>query len=204
MDVFIDGDWRDWVQNQEFEEIELTSYDDLELKGYYLEAKQPTSKTVVFAQGYLGQASDMGLYAEYYYEELRYNVFTADARGHARSGGVYIGVDWQDRSDYVDGLVLLIDKLGANTEIVMHGLSMGAATVLMASGEELPSNVKAVIADSPYTSVHDMFSYQMTRMFHIPSFPVLNTTSVVTKMQAGYSHKEASSMRKVNKAAVPN
>src|SRR5690625_6122397 len=60
MDVFLDGDWRDWVQNQEFEEIELTSYDDLELKGYYLEAKEPTNKTVVFAHGYIGQASDMG------------------------------------------------------------------------------------------------------------------------------------------------
>ena len=203
MDVFLDGDWRDWVQDQEFEEMELTAYDELKLQGYYLEAKEPTDKTVVFAHGYLGQASDMGLYAEYYYEELGYNVFTADARGHGQSEGDYIGFGWHDRLDYVDWLDVLIEKLGEDTEIVMHGLSMGAATVLMASGEELPSNVKGVIADSPYTSVHDLFSYQMTRMFHIPSFPVLNSTSVVTKMKAGYSLKEASSLKQVKKAAVP-
>src|SRR5690625_2986187 len=203
MDVFIDGDWRDWVQNQEFEEIELTSYDDLELKGYYLEAKEPTNKTVVFAHGYLGQASDMGLYAEYYYEELGYNVFTADARGHGQSEGDYIGFGWHDRLDYVDWLGIVIDRVGPEAEIVLHGLSMGAATVLMASGESLPSNVKAIVADSPYSSVHDIFAYQLPRMFYIPTFPILPTTSLVTKIKAGYSFREASALKQVQKADVP-
>src|SRR5690625_6902591 len=61
MDVFLDGDWRDWVQDQEFEEMELTAYDELKLQGYYLEAKEQTDKTVVFVHGYLGQARDMCL-----------------------------------------------------------------------------------------------------------------------------------------------
>ena len=48
-----------------------------------------------------------------------------------------------------------------------------------------------------------MFKYQMTRMFHIPSFPILNTTSLVTQMKAGYSLTEASSLNQVKKAEVP-
>src|SRR5690625_5525246 len=55
MDVFLEGDWRTWVDEQEFEHWELTSFDHLKLKGYYLPAKEPTNKTVVFAHGYLGQ-----------------------------------------------------------------------------------------------------------------------------------------------------
>lgn len=203
MDVFLDGDWRQWNDEQPFEELNMTSFDDLNLKGYFLEATEPTNKLVVFAHGYLGRASDMSLYGQYYHDELGYNVFTPDARGHGQSEGDYVGFGWHDRLDYVDWINLLVDRLGPDTEIVLHGLSMGAATVLMTSGEELPDNVKAVVADSPYTNVHDLFSYQLKRMFKLPSFPILNSTSVVTKMKAGYGLKEASALEQVKKTTIP-
>src|SRR5699024_11215506 len=80
---------------------------------------------------------------------------------------------------------------------------MGAATVLMASGEDLPKNVKAIVADSPYTSVYDMFAYQMNRMYHLPDIPFLPSTSLVTKIRAGYSLTEASALDQVKKAETP-
>jgi|SRR5690625_2537350 len=203
IDVFIEGDWRDWLEDQSFEHWEMMSIDDLKLKGYFLEAKQPASKVVVFAHGYLGGALDMGLFGQYYYEDLGYNVFMADARGHGESEGDYIGFGWHDRLDYVKWIERIIEELGPDTEIVLHGLSMGAATVLMTSGEQLPHQVKAIVADSPYTNVHDMFAYQMSRMFHLPSFPILDTTSLVTKLKANYSFKEASALEQVKQANVP-
>ena len=59
---------------------------------------------------------------------------------------------------------------------------MGAATVLMASGDELPSNVKAIIADSGYTSVWDIFASEAKKRFNIPKFPVLNMFQKVKNM----------------------
>lgn len=203
MDVFLDGDWKTWDKEQKFEEINMTSRDGLNLQGYFLEAKEPTNKLVVFAHGYLGRASDMSLFGEYYYEELGYHVFTVDSRGHGASEGDYIGFGWHDRLDYVDWVNLLLEKMGSDTDIVLHGLSMGAATVLMTSGEELPDNVKAIVADSPYTSVHDLFSYQLKRMFKLPSFPIINSTSFVTKLKAGYGLKEASALEQVKRAEIP-
>ncbi|RDW19827.1 alpha/beta hydrolase [Oceanobacillus chungangensis] len=203
MDVFIDGDWRSWAANQDFEQWEMESFDGLMLNGYYLEAKVPTNKTVVFAHGYLGTASDMALFGQYYYESLGYNVFTADLRGHGKSEGDYIGFGWHDRLDYLGWINRIIEEQGPNTEIVLHGISMGAATVLMTSGEELPSNVKAVVADSPYTSVADLFGYQLERMFHLPEIPIIPTTGLVSKLKAGYSLKEASALVQVKKADVP-
>jgi uncharacterized protein len=203
MNVLLEGGWRDWVANQNFEHLEMTSRDGLTLQGYFLEAKKPSNVVVVAAHGYLGRGSDMGLFGQYYYEELGYNFFTADARGHGRSEGDYIGFGWPDRLDYVDWINLIVEKLGPDTEIILHGLSMGAATVLMTSGEELPPNVKVVIADSPYTSVQDLFSYQINRMFHLPSFPFIHTTSLVTKAKAGYSFTEASALKQVKKAKIP-
>ena len=203
LDEFLEGDWIEWTRRQNFEPIEMTSFDGLKLQGYYLPAKEPTNKTVVFAHGYLGNAYDMGLFGEYYYENLGYNVFTPDLRGHGNSEGDYIGFGWHDRLDLIDWINLLVEKNGADTEVVMHGLSMGAATVLMSSGENLPSNVKAIIADSPYTSVYDLFAYQMERMFHLPDKPILPSTSLVTMQKAGYSLTEASALNQVKKATVP-
>lgn len=203
LDEFLEGDWISWMREQPFESVEMTSFDGLKLKGYYLPAKEPTNKTVIFAHGYLGNAFDMGLFGEYYYENLGYNVFTPDLRGHGQSEGDYYGFGWHDRRDLTDWMNILIEKNGPDTEIVMHGLSMGAATVLMASGGDLPNNVKAIIADSPYTSVYDLFAYQLERMFHLPDKPVLPTTSLVTKLKADYTLTEASALEQVKKTEVP-
>lgn len=203
MDEFLEGDWRDWVRDQTFERMEITSFDDLVLQGYFLEAKEPANKVVITAHGYLGGAFDMGLYGQHYYEDLGYHFFTADARGHGESEGDYIGFGWHDRLDYVKWIDAIIEKLGPDVEIVLHGLSMGGATVLMTSGEELPPQVKAIVADSPYTSVNDLFSYQLNRMFHLPSFPIIPTLSLVSKAKAGYSVYEASALDQVKKATIP-
>ncbi|WLD94000.1 alpha/beta hydrolase [Alkalihalobacillus sp. AL-G] len=203
IDVFLDGDWRSWYSNQDFKNWEMESFDGLTLQGYFLEAKEPTNKTVVFAHGYLGDAQDMGLYGQYYYEQLGYNIFTVDLRGHGTSEGDYIGFGWHDRLDIADWVDKVIEKQGPASEIVLHGVSMGAASVLMASGEDLPDNVKAIVADSPYTNVYDLFEYQLDRMYQLPAFPVLPSTSLITEIQAGYSLTEASALDQVKKADVP-
>ncbi|WP_199203608.1 alpha/beta hydrolase [Sporosarcina sp. P34] len=203
MDVFLNGDWLDWVDKQKFEELHMTSRDGIELMGYYLPAKRPTDKLVILTHGYLGHAKQMGLYGQFYYEELGYNLFMPNARGHGKSGGDYYGFGWPDRLDLIDWTKLLSENMNPATEVVYHGLSMGAATVLMASGEKLPNQVKAVIADSPYQSVYQLFAYQLNRMFHLPAFPLLDNMNLLTNAKAGYSLKEADALSAVKRATIP-
>src|SRR5690625_3209871 len=127
LDVFLQGDWRDWVKNQQFQTLHMTSSDGLTLQGYYLPAEKPTNKVVMFAHGYLGHAFDMGLFGEYYYENLGYHMFTPDLRAHGQSEGDYIGFGWLDRLDILDWIDVIVAKHGTDAEIVLHGLSMGAA-----------------------------------------------------------------------------
>lgn len=203
LDILLEGDWRDWSDEQPFETWHQISYDNLDLQGYYLEAEQPTNKVVIFAHGYLGRGKDMALYGQHYYEDLGYNIFTADMRGHGESEGDYIGFGWHDRLDLLDWIDKVMERVGDDAEIVLHGVSMGGSSVLMASGEELPPNVKAVVADASYTDVNELFSYQIDRMFHLPSFPFIPSTSLVTQLRAGYGLKEASALDQVAKAEVP-
>ncbi|PIC57296.1 alpha/beta hydrolase [Sporosarcina sp. P12(2017)] len=203
MDVFLNGDWLVWVDKQEFKEMHMTSRDGVDLMGYFLAAKQPTDKLVILTHGYLGHAKQMGLYGQYYYEELGYNIFLPNARGHGKSGGDYYGFGWPDRLDVMDWTKLLAEEMDPDTQVLYHGLSMGAATVLMASGESLPKQVKAIIADSPYQSVYQLFAYQLNRMFHLPAFPLLDNMSLLTSARAGYSLKEADALSAVQRATVP-
>ena len=204
MELFTNGSWIDWVNGQDFERLTLTSHDGLELSGYYLPAAEPSNKLVVLTHGYLGNAKQMGLFGQHYYNDLGYGLFMPDARGHGKSEGNYYGFGWPDRLDLIDWTDLLVEKLGVDTEIAYHGLSMGAATVLMASGvEKIPPQVKAIIADSPYQSVYQLFEYQMNRMFYLPAFPLLDSTSMLTKIRAGYSFRQASALNEVEKTDVP-
>ena len=109
---------------------------------------------------------------------------------------------WDDRLDIISWINYILNE-DPNAEIVLHGISMGAATVLMTSGEEIPSNVKAIIADCGYTSVWDEFAYQLDDLFSLPEFPILNVSSIVAKIRAGYFLGEASSIEQVKKSKTP-
>ncbi|MFD1335051.1 alpha/beta hydrolase [Oceanobacillus iheyensis] len=203
LDVLLDGDWRNWSDEQNYENWNITSHDGLNLEGYFLRAKEPSNKVVIMAHGYLGKGKDMALYGEHYVEELGYHMLTPDMRGHGQSDGDYIGFGWHDRLDMMDWIDQVIDRFGEDVEIVLHGVSMGASTMLMTSGEDLPSNVKAIVADCPYTSVADLFDYQIDRMYNLPSFPFIPSTSLVTQMFAGYTFDEASALDQVQKTEIP-
>ena len=177
----------------------IESYDKLQLHSYVV--SQNSNKWAIVVHGYGGSGKLMSDKSKYFYD-MGYNVLIPDLRGHGKSEGDYIGMGWKDRLDIISWINFII-KENPNAEIVLHGTSMGAATVLMTSGENLPSNVKAIVADCAYTSAWDEFSYQLETYLKVPSYYILNVTNMVTKLKAGYSLKEASALECVKKATVP-
>lgn len=125
-----------------------------------------------------------------------YNVLIPSMRACSESDGEYIGMGWLDKEDLQCWINLII-KQNENAEIILHGSSMGAATVLMASGKDLPTNVKAIVADSGYTSVWDIFASEAKARFNLPTFPILNMFEIVANVRANYDIKEASALEQV-------
>ncbi|WP_055108860.1 alpha/beta hydrolase [Paenibacillus ihumii] len=198
-----DSDIGAWWEQQAFEDWSLMSDDGLKLHAYYLGAPAQTNKTVIIAHGYSSKAADMGKLARMYSDKLGYNVLLPDARGHGNSEGHYIGFGWPERRDYIQWIDQVIEHSGDQAQIVLHGVSMGGATVLMTSGEKLPPHVKAVVEDCGYTSAKEQLAYQLKRMYHLPAFPLVQTTSLVTKLRAGYFFGEASALEQVKKSVTP-
>ncbi|MGE7912587.1 alpha/beta hydrolase [Lysinibacillus xylanilyticus] len=187
--------------NENYEDSFIQSFDDLKLHAYSLKNTNETNKWAIVFHGYSSDGSQMSKYAKHFYD-TGYNVLVPDARAHGKSEGNYIGMGWHDRLDVVSWInnVISSDK---NAEIVLYGVSMGGATVMMASGEDLPNNVKAIIEDCGYSSVWNEFSYQLQAIFNLPEFPIMNFSSVVTKLRADYTLGEADSVKQVAKSKTP-
>ena len=137
-----------------------------------------------------------------YYGLKGWNALLPDLRGCGDSEGEYIGMGWPDRKDMLQWINWIIAR-DQGAQIVLHGISMGGATVMMTAGEALPGNVKAVVEDCGYTSVWDIFADELDYLFHLPAFPLLNIASGISTLRAGYSFTEASALKQIAKAQVP-
>ena len=181
--------------------LTIRSFDKLNLKGYEYMNEPSSHKWAIVVHGYNGRASEMTKYVRNFYEQ-GYNVIAPDLRGHGNSEGDYVGMGWHDRKDVLIWIQQILKK-DPNAEIALFGVSMGGATVMMTSGEDLPSNVKVIIEDCGYSTVIDEFTYQLKDLFHLPKFPVMNAANMVTKLRAGYDLEEASAVKQVAKSKTP-
>lgn len=142
--------------------------DGITLSARVIRADEPSSRWAVVIHGY---HSDKGMCSKTAYQfRLRgYNVLLPDLRAHGESEGRFIGMGWLDRLDVLRWIDEII-KHDEKAEIILHGTSMGGATVMMVAGEELPQNVKGIVEDCGYTSVWDIFKDQLKEQFGFRSF----------------------------------
>lgn len=191
-----------WILDKSgYKDAYIISEDGLSLHGYEVLNTNNSKTWVITVHGYTSQGKQMGLYANKFYN-MGYNVLVPDLRGHGKSEGDYIGMGWDDRKDILKWIDYILQK-DSEANIILHGISMGGGTVMMTSGEELPSNVKAIIEDCGYSSVWDEFSYQLDSLFGLPEFPVLQSASLVSKIRAGYWLGDASAIKQLSKAKAP-
>lgn len=171
------------------------------LIGYFFE--YPSSRRAVLCvHGYTSEHTERLALAPVYYGR-GYNILAVDCRAHGESSGIHRTMGYWDQEDVVLWARYLTDVLGME-EIVLDGVSMGAATVLAASAHPLlPSSVRAVVADCGYTSAHDIFAYQMKKMYHLPAFPVLPIAEWFCRHIGHFSVRENSPIERTAASRVP-
>ena len=182
----------------------------------YLYAPKRTDKTAVVVHGYKVRAEGMLHIAYLYNHDMGYNVLLPDLYGHGESEGDHIQMGWKDRWDVIRWSEVADDVFSKqkkniqnmsqkdnHTQQVLHGISMGAATVMAVSGENTPDYVKCFVEDCGYSSVWDEFAAQLKDQFGLPSFPLMNTTSELCKLKYGWSFAEAQQIEQVRKSTKP-
>lgn len=163
--------------------------------------KMDSDVFVVLVHGYGAAPRNMGVYAKHYYE-LGYNVIAPSMNGHADSETQRITMGWEDRLDIIDWINYIAEDY-PNSKIIVHGVSMGSATTMMALGENLPENVKVAIADCGFTSIWDIFDQKISKVVNIPGDPILTSANTVNKVISGFDFKKASAIEQLKKSTTP-
>lgn len=173
----------------------------------YLRADSAQGRTAIIVHGYKDHCRrflDLGVM---YHDSLHHNILLPDLHGHGLSNGNDIQMGWKDRLDVLHWAKVAEEMFRDSlyeSRMVIHGVSMGAATTMCLSGEgNLPPYIRAFVEDCGYTSVWDEFCVQLKEQFGLPAFPLMYTTSLLCKWTYGWSFGEASPIRQVAKCTRP-
>jgi fermentation-respiration switch protein FrsA (DUF1100 family) len=191
---------RRWLEGMPYINVYIKSFDGLRLYGALLE--NYSDKIVICVHGFTGSGKkDFASLAQAYYKN-GYNVLLVDNRAHGQSEGKYVGFGVLDRFDLRNWVKYVINRFGSNVQVFLHGISMGAATVLMASSI-MPKNVRGIIADCGFTSVYEIFEYVLKRDYHLPKFPIIYLTNIMSKIRAGYGYKDVNTTAEIARSDIP-
>lgn len=195
---------REKFQQRPSEHVTIKSRDNLTLHGDLFPSEKPTNRIAILFHGYtscgINDCSNMGEY----FMQHGWNSLIVDQRSHGKSEGQWIGFGILDRFDCISWINFVTECFGDDCEVVLFGVSMGASTVLMASGTEgFPTNVKAIISDCAFTSPYDVFTHILRRDYHLPPHPIMDINDRLCRKRAGYGFRDFSTLDAVKKGVCP-
>lgn len=158
---------RQWCLQQNMESHVIESEDHLKLHAGYLKAKDESKRIVILCHGYRGSgASDFANIARFLHEN-NCDYLMIDQRCCGQSEGKYITFGAKEKSDICQWVYYICENNKRHLPVYLFGVSMGAASVLMASGNYLPYDVKGIVADCGFTSMKSQMQDITTQWFHI-------------------------------------
>ena len=193
--------WATAVRNMPCQEVEITSFDGLKLHGRFYEYAPGATIELMF-HGYRGDSErDMPGGVQRCFK-LGRSALLVDQRCAGLSQGRTITFGVKEHRDCLAWVDFLTHHFGSDVKIILTGISMGAATVLMAAGKPLPENVVGVIADCAYSSPKEIIQI-VIRQMGLPvklSYPFVK---LAARLYGGFRLEEYSPMEAVKNASVP-
>lgn len=188
------------------ESVWIRSRDGLKLHAYLLEQPDPTAArgTIVLAHGWRSHPQiDFSASWESYIKK-GLNVLAIHQRATGKSEGKYICFGVKERLDLIDWVGFVNARYGADKKVIISGISMGASTVMLALGEkEMPQNVVGATADCGFVSAWDQFRHVLRTSYHLPPFPLMYTTDLLSRLVAGFPFRKFSTEQSLKNARVP-
>ena len=183
------------------ERLEITSHDGLKLVSYYYEFA-PGAPIEILFHGYRGDGErDLAAGIERCFKIGR-SAIVIKQRASGESEGFIITFGIKERLDCIAWCKYITERFGEDVKIILTGISMGAATVMMASGEELPSSVVSVLADCGYTSPKEIIIKVMKDM-KLPAAIFYPFVKLGARIFGGFDLEETSPIEAMQKTKLP-
>lgn len=184
-----------------YEAVSIQSFDGLKLSGRYYHFHDGAPVKIIF-HGYRSMALRDCAGGFALARKLGMNVLAVDQRAHGGSEGHVITFGILERRDCLSWITYVCERFGAQTPIVLSGLSMGAATVLMATSLPLPENVVCVLADSTYTSPAEIIK-KVCGDKHISSSVAYPLIRLAAAIYGRFDLEQASATEAITHSPVP-
>ncbi len=189
------------LKNRPFEAVTVTSHDGLTLFGRYYHVKDGAPLDICF-QGYRSSyLTDFSGGSELSFQ-LGHNVLLVDERAHGKSQGRTISFGINERQDVLAWTKYAVNRFGSDVKVLLYGISMGGATVLMASELALPENVRGIVADCPYVSPMEIMLH-VGRIIHFPAFLIRPFALMAARIFGGFDLLAADAREAVKHTPVP-
>ena len=193
--------WTDDIRSRKRELFAIKSFDGLTLRGYYYEYSPDSPLELIF-HGYGGNAERDLSGAVERCAALGRSCILIDQRGAGMSDGKVCSFGINERRDCLSWIDFATQKFGAERPIIIGGISMGAATVMMASGEKLPKNVVCVMADCGYSSQKDIIC-KVVREMKLPDKLIYPFIKLGAKIYGHFDLEETTPVKAVAKSKTP-
>lgn len=181
--------------------VSIRSQDGLCLRGYYYEQKQGAPIEVMF-HGYRGTAERDMSGAVYRCFSLGRNALIVDHRASGTSDGHVITFGAKEQYDCRAWVDFVVREIDPHAKIILTGISMGAATVMLASALPMPPNVVGVLADCGYTSAKEII-YKVARDMHLPPALLYPFARLGARLLGGFDPDDASPVRAMAECRLP-
>lgn len=179
---------------QQCERINLKSDRGENLKGFYYDNGAHGKKIVFIIHGYRQDHIEIGGFFYRFYKERNIDIFCCDHTASGESEGQFVGFDVFEHKDCLKWLDYIVNRFGEDTEIILHGFSMGAATVMQMSSY-CPKNVKFIIEDSGFECAKASLSHQVG--------PLYNPIRGLNKLIAHYDINDSDVTESLKKSRIP-
>ncbi|MBE6587613.1 MAG: alpha/beta hydrolase [Ruminococcaceae bacterium] len=190
------------LEETEHETVEIESFDSTRLVGHWFPC-EGAKRVIVAMHGWRSAWSqDFGIICDFWHRN-GCSVLYAEQRGQGNSGGEYMGFGLLERHDCLEWTKWVIENTDDSLPVYLCGLSMGATTVLMTSGFDLPERVHGVMADSAFTSPHGIWKHVVQDNLHLPYSIYSGAASGIYKKKLKIDSKEYSCPEALKSCSVP-
>ena len=194
---------KEYMASLQFEQVEITAFDGITLRGRYFKNPNPCGMTVVLSHGYKSYPDyDFGHVCKIYVER-GCDLLIPWFRAHGMSDGKYTTLGAWEKRDLVSWLNWLEKKTSPTEKIVLAGMSMGSTVSLLAAADpNAPENLCGVIADCGFLSIRREIS-DVLKSVGFPRFPILWSGGIVSRLRLGVCLDDFSTVNEVKKIRVP-
>ena len=194
-------EWMKEIRAMERTDHSILSYDGLRLCGKYYEYKKGAPIEILF-HGYRGTAERDLCGGVHRCFSIGHNALIVDQRAAGTSEGHVITFGERERRDCLAWVDYVIENIDKDARIILTGISMGAATVMMAASMELPPNVIGVLADCGYTSTKEIIQ-KVIRDMKLPAKPIYPLVKLGAKLFGGFDPDAFSPLASMKQCKLP-